>query len=104
MPLPPTAFIYATSTLAGALVPVPGGLGITDGLLEQQMARLIAVPAAIATASMLLVRFATLWFAVAVGFIALAILRARNPLLSTTPEPRAGSDGYADPALGEKTP
>lgn len=104
VPLPPTAFIYATSTLAGALVPVPGGLGVTDGLLEQQMARLVAVPATIATASMLLVRFATLWFAVAVGFIALAILRARNPALSTTPEPAAGSDGGAAPVLGEKTP
>jgi glycosyltransferase 2 family protein len=102
--LPPTAFIYATSTLAGALVPVPGGLGVTDGLLEQQMARLVAVPEATATAAMLLVRFATLWFAVAVGFGALAILRARNPALSTIAEPRTSGDEGPAPALGEKTP
>jgi glycosyltransferase 2 family protein len=81
-PLPLTAFFYATATLAGALIPVPGGLGVTDGLLQQQMARLGGVPAATAFAAMLLVRFATLWFAVAVGFVALGILRATRPWLS----------------------
>lgn len=72
-----TMFFYSTATLAGALVPVPGGLGVTEKLLEEQMARLGGVPAATATASMILVRFATLWFAVAVGFAALGLLRAR---------------------------
>jgi len=81
-PLPLTAFFYATATLAGALIPVPGGLGVTDGLLEQQMARVGGVPTATALAAMLLVRFATLWFAVAVGFVALGILRATRPWLS----------------------
>lgn len=75
--LPRTMFFYSTATLAGALIPVPGGLGVTEKLLEEQMARLGGVPAATATASMILVRFATLWFAVAVGFAALALLRAR---------------------------
>lgn len=78
-PLPLTAFFYATATLAGALVPVPGGLGVTDKLLEEQMAHLGGVPSATATAAMLLIRFATLWFAVAVGFAALGILRLRHP-------------------------
>jgi uncharacterized protein (TIRG00374 family) len=76
-----TGFFYATATLAGALVPVPGGLGVTDKLLEEQMARLGHVPAATATSAMLLARFATLWFAVIVGFVALAILRAMYPVL-----------------------
>jgi glycosyltransferase 2 family protein len=80
-PLTLTGFFYATATLAGALVPVPGGLGVTDKLLEEQMARLGGVPAATATSAMLLARFATLWFAVIVGFIALAILRAMYPSL-----------------------
>lgn len=99
-PLTTTAFLYATATLAGALVPVPGGLGVTDGLLEGQMAALAAVAHETATAAMLLVRFATLWFAVAVGFIALALLRARNPSLA------ANGDGTGAPvATGiEKTP
>ncbi|MEP7122728.1 MAG: lysylphosphatidylglycerol synthase transmembrane domain-containing protein [Byssovorax sp.] len=99
-PLTTTAFIYATATLAGALVPVPGGLGVTDGLLKGQMAGLAGIGAATATAAMLLVRFATLWFAVAVGFIALALLRARNPSLA------ANGDASEAPAGAgiEKTP
>jgi uncharacterized protein (TIRG00374 family) len=81
-PLPFTAFVYATATLAGALIPVPGGLGVTDGLIKEQLSRLGGVPQGTAFAAMLLVRFATLWFAVAVGFVALGILRAIRPGLS----------------------
>ncbi len=79
---------------------MPGGLGVTDGLLEGQMAALAAVAHETATAAMLLVSFATLWFAVAVGFIALALLRARNPSLA------ASGDGSEQPAGSEieKTP
>jgi len=95
-PLPLTAFFYATATLAGALIPVPGGLGVTDELLEQQLARLGGVEAATATASMLLVRFATLWFAVAVGFAALGILRARHPALASS-KPRGAAEGGLGP-------
>jgi len=80
-PIAMTTFFYATATLAGALVPVPGGLGVTEKVLEEGMAGLGGVPEAIATGSMLLVRFATLWFAVAVGFVALALLRRRYPTL-----------------------
>jgi uncharacterized protein (TIRG00374 family) len=88
--LPLTAFSYATATLAGAVVPIsPGGLGVTDGLIEQQLVRLGGVPKATATVSMMLVRFATLWFAVLVGFIALGILRALNPALAADPTPEA---------------
>jgi uncharacterized protein (TIRG00374 family) len=71
------AFFYATSTLAGALVPVPGGLGVTEGLMQQQMVHLAGVSEGAATTSMLLIRIATLWWAVAVGFAALGLLRLR---------------------------
>jgi uncharacterized protein (TIRG00374 family) len=91
-----TAFVYATATLAGALIPVPGGLGVTDGLIKEQLARLGGIAEGTAFASMLLVRFATLWFAVAVGFVALAILRATRPWL-------AGEDAAAPVAVG-RTP
>jgi hypothetical protein len=50
-------------------------------MLREQLVRLGNVPTSVATASMILVRFATLWWAVAVGFIALAILRSRYPKL-----------------------
>jgi len=72
-------FFYATSTLAGALVPVPGGLGVTETTLREQMHGLGHVPPAASTAAMILVRFATLWFAVLVGFGALSLLRRRYP-------------------------
>lgn len=100
-PLLLTAFFYATATLAGALVPVPGGLGVTDKLLEEQMAHLGGVSSATATAAMLLVRFATLWFAVAVGFAALGLLRARYPHLMAGAEvPLAKPSKDASPGAG----
>jgi len=72
-------FFYATATLAGALIPVPGGLGVAEGLIQQQLVRLAHVEHGAATASMLMIRFATLWWAVCIGFAALALLRVRFP-------------------------
>jgi len=72
-------FFYATSTLAGALVPVPGGLGVAEAILQGGLSELAGVPVAVATGAMLLSRFATLWWAVIVGFAALALLRVRFP-------------------------
>ncbi len=74
-------FFYSTSTLAGALVPVPGGLGVTETALQGQMQELGHVGATTSTAAMILVRFATLWFAVLVGFLALSLLKRRYPHL-----------------------
>ena len=75
--IPLCLFFYATSTLAGAIVPTPGGLGVTETLLEQGLTKLGHVSDIFATAAMILVRFATLWFAVLVGFVALTLLRGR---------------------------
>ncbi|HZU84449.1 MAG TPA: lysylphosphatidylglycerol synthase transmembrane domain-containing protein [Polyangiaceae bacterium] len=72
-------FFYATSTLAGALVPVPGGLGVTEGSLQGWMQEFGHIPRAASTAAMILVRFATLWFAVLVGFVSLSLLKRRHP-------------------------
>ncbi|MFO0760827.1 MAG: lysylphosphatidylglycerol synthase transmembrane domain-containing protein [Byssovorax sp.] len=95
-PVTITVFLYATATLAGALIPVPGGLGITEGLLTGQMESLAHVAPGVSASAMLLGRLATLWFAVGLGFIALGILRAKHPQLSADPEPA--------PAPAEKTP
>ena len=70
-PLGLATFFYATSTLAGALVPVPGGLGVTEASLLEQMQAIGHVAPAASTGAMILVRFATLWLAVLVGFVAL---------------------------------
>jgi glycosyltransferase 2 family protein len=72
-------FFYATATLAGALVPVPGGLGVTEAMIHQQLVSIAGAPEPIAVASMILIRMATLWWAVLVGFCALAWLRLRFP-------------------------
>jgi len=80
-PLLLSCFFYATATLAGALIPVPGGLGITEGTLEEQLRRFGNVSPFTATSAMILVRFATLWFAVLIGFVALGWMRLRHPAL-----------------------
>jgi uncharacterized protein (TIRG00374 family) len=72
-------FFYATATLAGALVPLPGGLGVTDTLLQEQLVHIGQLGASVATGAMLLVRLATLWFAVLIGFLALTGLRMYHP-------------------------
>lgn len=76
-PVALTMFFFATSTLAGAVLPLPGGLGVAEPMLQGQMVELAQVPLPTATAAMLLTRTATLWFAVLVGFIALGLLRLR---------------------------
>lgn len=81
-------FSYATATLAGALIPVPGGLGVTEGMLQNQLVHLGGVSAAVATSSMILVRLATLWWAVLVGFLALGCIRSRFPQLTLDVEPK----------------
>jgi uncharacterized protein (TIRG00374 family) len=77
--IPLATFFYATSTLVGAIVPVPGGLGVTESALMGQMTELGHVEKGIATAAMILVRFATLWFAVVIGFAALTWMKRRHP-------------------------
>jgi uncharacterized protein (TIRG00374 family) len=76
--VPLCVFFYATSTLAGAIVPVPGGLGVTETALQEQMREVGHVAPATSTGAMMLVRFATLWFAVLVGFLALTALKRRH--------------------------
>ncbi len=96
VPLGLSVFFYSTATLAGALVPVPGGLGLVEGMLRQQLVHLGGVTEGAATAAMILVRLATLWWAVAVGFLALFALSLRFPgALKGT-----GDAGAADPTIG----
>lgn len=79
VPIGVAVFFYSTASLAGALIPVPGGLGVAEAMIQEQLVRLGGVQQGDATASMILVRFATLWWAVLVGFVALGLLRLRHP-------------------------
>lgn len=68
------AFLWASTTLIGAVSLLPGGLGATEGSLAVLAARLVpGVDGAIALSSTLLIRAATLWYAVALGGVALAL-------------------------------
>jgi uncharacterized protein (TIRG00374 family) len=71
--------VYSSATLAGALIPVPGGLGVVESLLRKGLVEWGHVEQGPATAAMILVRLSTLWWAVVVGFIALFLLRLRFP-------------------------
>lgn len=62
--------IYATAMLVGALSFLPGGLGSTEAVMVSLLILAGApIPAAVATTTV--VRIATLWFAVALGVVAL---------------------------------
>ncbi|MFN3135797.1 MAG: YbhN family protein [Candidatus Kryptonium sp.] len=63
-------FIYSFSTIAGAISMLPGGLGPTEGSMTGLLI-LNKVSKDIAVATTIIIRFATLWFAVAIGLISL---------------------------------
>jgi uncharacterized protein (TIRG00374 family) len=70
--------IYAATTIAGALSFLPGGLGVTEGAMTAMLvASASGVDKALAFDATLLTRLATLWFAVGIGLVLLAIARAR---------------------------
>jgi uncharacterized protein (TIRG00374 family) len=70
--------IYAATTIAGALSFLPGGLGVTEGAMTAMLVTsATGVDRALAFDATLLTRLATLWFAVGIGLVLLAIARAR---------------------------
>jgi uncharacterized protein (TIRG00374 family) len=71
-----STFIYAFATVAGG--PSPGGLGIADGALVGMTTKIVGTSEAVAVASALLIRVATLWFGVILG--AFALLRFESLL------------------------
>ncbi len=85
------AFVYATSTIAGAVMMLPGGVGGTEGLMIVLLRDLALGASGIeaAKAGTLLVRLATLWFAVLVGGVAVLVFRRffDRGVLSVSPNP-----------------
>ena len=63
-------FIYAFSTIVGAIAMMPGGVGATEASLTGLMI-LLKISKDISVASTIIIRVSTLWFAVLVGIIAL---------------------------------
>lgn len=81
-------FIFNISTVIGALLALPGGLGGVEGSLIFQSQRLLGLGGASATAAALLTRFVTLWMGVGLGVISFLLW---SDLL-------AGSEGAEQPA------
>jgi uncharacterized membrane protein YbhN (UPF0104 family) len=78
-------FDYAVSTLLGAASMLPGGLLASEGSLAALLGSQGLTPAAAASAT-LIIRAATLWFAVALGLTALPVVLAwlrRRPAQGT---------------------
>jgi uncharacterized protein (TIRG00374 family) len=62
-------FIFSISTVIGAVVATPGGLGGTEGALVTLAMRILGLGLAPAKAAALLARLATLWFGVGLGLL-----------------------------------
>jgi len=86
------SFILPISTLAAALLLLPGGLGVAETGITSLSVSLLDLGRSTASAATLIVRIATLWFAVVLGLIAFAILLRRTP----TP---AAEEARAEPRL-----
>lgn len=64
-------FSYSAPTIVGALALLPGGLGVTEAGMASLVAQFGETSEAMAVATTILVRLATLWWAVILGAIAL---------------------------------
>jgi uncharacterized protein (TIRG00374 family) len=81
-----STFVYAVSSIAGAVSMLPGGLGITEGSLSLFLIN-GGMPKVTAVASTFIIRVMTLWFAVIVGMFVLFISRKEfNYSLNKDPE------------------
>jgi uncharacterized protein (TIRG00374 family) len=84
--------IYAGTTIAGALSFLPGGLGVTEGAMTLALVEGASrLDASTALAATLLTRLATLWFAVLLGVLFLAVARRRIARRGTADEVSARS-------------
>jgi uncharacterized protein (TIRG00374 family) len=86
-------FIFSVSTIVGAVVATPGGLGATEASLVALSRRAYGLDRTTATAAAMVIRFCTLWFGVAIG---LACLLRWPELLTGLPD----TAGDAEIALG----
>jgi glycosyltransferase 2 family protein len=74
-------FVLAVSSLAGGISMLPGGLGVADASVAGMLLVLVKDPEmteTLAITATLLIRFATLWFAVLIGALMLLVLRRRS--------------------------
>jgi glycosyltransferase 2 family protein len=68
-----TIVVFSLGSLAGALSFLPGGLGVAETSMTGLIRVLGDVSKASAAAATVLIRLSTLWFAVAIGLVGLAV-------------------------------
>lgn len=76
-----STFIYAFSTLIGAVAMMPGGLGATEASLTGLLV-ILNIPKNISAASTIIIRVSTLWFAVLIGIVFLLIYESSSNIKS----------------------
>jgi uncharacterized protein (TIRG00374 family) len=81
-----SAFAMGFATLAGSVLLTPGGLGVAEGSIDGLLLAFgkapwlpgaVVITPSIAAAATLIIRFATLWFGVLLGFICLFLAQRR---------------------------
>lgn len=65
-------FVYCFSTIIGAVMMMPGGLGVTDGSIAGLL-KFLSIDMGSAAFATMLIRAVTLWFAVIIGVVFLLI-------------------------------
>lgn len=92
--------VYAMSTIIGAATTLPGGLVGTEGAMVAILQQ-IGAKRDVAAAGTLIVRVATLWFAVAIGLFALGCLHWLLPTGAQRKPMKGKSGGQAAGTVGE---
>lgn len=75
MPFLMLVFIYAVSSILGSLSMLPGGIGAAEAGLLGQFVAIAGLSSGVAGALTMVIRFATLWFAILLGVIGLFVVR-----------------------------
>ena len=87
-------FVLAFSTVIGAVSALPGGLGAAEASIAGMLTLLVGITKDTAAAATLLIRFATLWFAVALGLAVWAAFRRTLFSSETFPGKTAASQDH----------
>lgn len=83
-PLALAGEVFASGTLLGGLTGTPGGLGTTGGRMIMKLSQ-AGMPPSTASVAVLVLRFGTQWFAVALGIVLAVVWRRSLLALVRTP-------------------
>lgn len=100
-----STFVFATSAWIGGLTLIPGGLGATEASAAALLVLTIDDPAmsgATAAVATLLLRFATLWFGVIIGIIALFVTSRWSGVESVDAAPSNSTASMAEESRGSE--